>query len=47
MVFFEKELLMTAQHLNLTDNNLHVVAYIPPDKIHNITYNSLAEIVVN
>lgn len=38
---------MTAQHLNLTDNNLHVVAYIPPDKIHNITYNSLAEIVVN
>lgn len=29
MVFFEKELLMTAQHLNLTDNNLHVVAYIP------------------
>lgn len=47
MVFFEKELLMTAQHLNLTDNNLHVVAYIPPDQIHNITYNSLAEIVVN
>lgn len=47
MVFFEKELLMTAQHLNLTYNNLHVVAYIPPDKIHNITYNSLAEIVVN
>ncbi len=47
MVFFEKELILTAQHLNLTDNNLHVVAYIPPDEIHNITYNSLAEIVVN
>lgn len=47
MVFFEKELLMTAQHLNLTDNNLHVVAYISPDQIQNITYNSLAEIIVN
>lgn len=47
MVFFEKETILVAQHLNLTDNNLHIVAYIPPDKIKNITYNSLAEIVVN
>lgn len=47
MVFFEKELILTSQHIDLTDNNLHIVAYVPIDKIDRITYNSVAEIVVN
>lgn len=47
MVFFEKELILTSQHIDLMDNNLHVVAYVPVDKIDRITYNSTAEIVVN
>ncbi len=47
MVFFEKELILTSQHIDLMDNNLHVVAYVPVDKIDRITYNSVAEIVVN
>ena len=47
MVFFEKELLMTLQHLNLLDNNVHVVAYIPIDQINRITYNSNVEVIVN
>lgn len=47
MVFFQKESIMTLQHLKLMDNNLHVIAYIPVDKINNITYNSNAEVVVN
>lgn len=47
MVFFEKELILTSQHIDLTDNNLHVVAYVPIDKIDRITYKSVAEIVVN
>lgn len=47
MIFFEKELLMTLQHLNLLDNNVHVVAYIPVDQINRITYNSNVEVIVN
>lgn len=47
MVFFEKELILISQHIDLTDNNLHVVAYVPIDKIDRITYKSVAEIVVN
>lgn len=47
MVFFEKELILTSQHIDLMANNLHVVAYVPVDKINRITYNSVAEIVVN
>ena len=47
MVFFEKELILSSQHLDLEGNNLHVVAYIPPENIKNITYNSQVQIVVN
>ncbi len=47
MVFFEKEEIMTTQHLDLEGNNLQVVAYIPIDKMHRITNRSKAEVVVN
>lgn len=47
MVFFEKEQILTSQHIDLMDNNLHIVAYVPVDKIDRITYNSVAEVVVN
>lgn len=47
MIFFGKEEILTKQHLNLEGNNLQVVAYIPVDKIHRITNNSEAEIIVN
>lgn len=47
MVFFEKEEIMTTQHIDLEGNNLMVVAYIPIDAMHRITRHSSAEIVVN
>lgn len=47
MVFFKEEEIMTKQHLNLEQNNLQVVAYVPVDKMDKVTNNSRAEIVVN
>ncbi len=47
MVFFEKEELMTTQHIDLEGNNLQIVAYVPVDKMNRIDNHSRAEIVVN
>lgn len=47
MIFFEKEEILSKQHLNLEGNNLHIVAYVPIDKMRNITNNSRATVIVN
>lgn len=47
MIFFKEEEIMTKQHLNLEENNLKIVAYVPVDKMTRINNNSKAEIVVN
>lgn len=47
MVFFEKETILSTQHLNLDANNLQILAYIPIDKMDRITNNSTATITVN
>lgn len=47
MIFFEKEEILTKQHLNLEANNLHIVAYVPIDKMSRITNNSRATVIVN
>ncbi len=47
MIFFKEEEIMTKQHLNLEENNLKVVAYVPVSKMSCINNNSKAEIVVN
>lgn len=41
------EPLMTYQSLNLKDNNLNVVAYVMPDEMKYVNYNSTAIIKVN
>ena len=47
MVFFKEEEIMSKQHLNLEENNLQIVAYVPIDKMSRINNNTKAEIVVN
>lgn len=47
MVFFEKEDIISLQHLDLQANNLQVIAYIPIDKAHMINNNMSAEVIVN
>lgn len=47
MIFFEKEEIMTKQHLNLDANNLQIVAYVPIDKMRYVTNNSRATVIVN
>ncbi len=47
MIFFEQEEIMSKQHLNLEANNLQIVAYVPIDKMRNVTNNSRATIIVN
>lgn len=47
MVFFEKEEIISFQHLNLEANNLQVLAYIPIEKIDRIGNHMKAEIIVN
>lgn len=47
MIFFEKEEIMTKQHLNLEANNLQIVAYVPISKMNHVTNNSRATIIVN
>lgn len=47
MIFFEKEEILSKQHLNLEANNLHIVAYVPIDKMEYVTNNSRATVIVN
>lgn len=47
MIFFEKEEIITKQHLNLEANNLQIVAYVPISKMRYVTNNSRATIIVN
>lgn len=47
MIFFKEEEIMTKQHLDLEQNNLKVIAYVPVDKMDKVTNNSVAEVVVN
>ncbi len=47
MIFFEKEEILSKQHLNLEANNLHIVAYVPIDKMNYITNNSRATVIIN
>lgn len=47
MVFFEKEDIISLQHLDLQANNLQVLAYIPIDKAHRINNNMSAEVIIN
>ncbi|MDE6223337.1 MAG: SPOR domain-containing protein [Muribaculaceae bacterium] len=41
------EPIMTAQGLNLSDNNVSVVAYVKSDQMQYITYHTKAEVIVN
>lgn len=47
MIFFEKEEIIDMQHLDLKDNNLQVVAYVPIDKTSKIKDNMTATVYVN
>lgn len=47
MIFFEKEEIIDMQHLDLKDNNLQVVAYVPIDKTSKIKDNMKAMVYVN
>lgn len=47
MIFFEKEEILTKQHLNLEGNNLQVVAYVPVDNIHRLNNDSRAEVIIS
>lgn len=46
-VFFEKENIVSLQHLDLQSNNLRVMAYIPVDKVDKIKRGMKAEVIVN
>ncbi|MDE6636655.1 MAG: hypothetical protein K2K32_00305 [Muribaculaceae bacterium] len=47
MIFFEKEDIIDMQHLDLKDNNLMVVAYVPVNLTNRIKDNMPAKIYVN
>ena len=47
MIFFEKEDIIDMQHLDLKDNNLMVVAYVPVNLTSHIKDNMPAKIYVN
>ncbi len=47
MIFFEKEGIIDMQHLDLKDNNLMVVAYVPVNLTNRIKDNMPAKIYVN
>ena len=47
MIFFEKENIIDMQHLDLKDNNLMVVAYVPVNLTSRIKDNMPAKIYVN
>lgn len=47
MVFFEKEDIIDMQHLDLKDNNLQVVAYVPVNLTSKIKDNMPAKVYVN
>ena len=47
MIFFEKEDIIDMQHLDLKDNNLQVVAYVPVNLTSKIKDNMPAKVYVN
>lgn len=47
MVFFEKEDIIDMQHLDLKDNNLQIVAYVPVNLTSKIKDNMPAKVYVN
>ncbi|MDE6019039.1 MAG: hypothetical protein K2G85_09540, partial [Muribaculaceae bacterium] len=47
MIFFEKENIIDMQHLDLKDNNLMVVAYVPVNLTSRIKDNMQAKVYVN
>ncbi len=47
MIFFEKESIIDMQHLDLKDNNLMVVAYVPVNLTSKIKDNMPAKVYVN
>lgn len=47
MVLFEKEDIISLQHLDLQANNLQVLAYIPIDKAYRIKNKMRAEVIVD
>lgn len=47
MIFFEKETIIEMQHLDLKDNNLMVVAYVPVNLTSKIKDNMPAKVYVN
>lgn len=47
MIFFEKEDIIDMQHLDLKDNNLMVVAYVPVNLTNRIKDNMPAKVYVN
>lgn len=47
MIFFEKENIIDMQHLDLKDNNLSVVAYVPVNLTSKIKDNMPAKVYVN
>lgn len=47
MIFFEKEDIIDMQHLDLKDNNLQVVAYVPVNLTNRIKDNMPAKVYVN
>ncbi len=47
MIFFEKEEIIDMQHLDLKDNNLQVVAYVPVNLTSKIKDNMPAKVYVN
>lgn len=47
MVFFEKEEIISLQHLDLQADNLQVIAYVPIDKTSRIRNGMRAEVVIN
>ncbi len=47
MIFFEKETIIDMQHLDLKDNNLQVVAYVPVNLTSKIKDNMPATVYVN
>lgn len=47
MIFFEKEDIIEMQHLDLKDNNLSVVAYVPVNLTSKIKDNMPAKVYVN
>lgn len=46
MIFFAQEEILAKQHINLEENNLQVLAYVPVEKIKDINKNSQVDVLV-